>query len=57
MKHNGWRKPAPGFYDVEKHFEAGEWVSVPKTLSNQHPVSAFSLFQRGNYSPIKGRVQ
>jgi len=57
MKHNGWRKPAPGLYDVEKHFEAGEWVDVPQTLSNQHSVSTFPLFQSGNYSPIKGRVQ
>ena len=31
MKHNGWRKPTPGLVVAEKHAQAGEGLSIPKT--------------------------
>lgn len=31
MKHNGWRKPTPGLVVAEKHAQAGERLSIPKT--------------------------
>ncbi|GAW37335.1 hypothetical protein RA2_04412 [Roseovarius sp. A-2] len=31
MKHNGWRKPTPGLVVAEKHAQAGEQLSIPKS--------------------------
>lgn len=31
MKHNGWRKPTPGLVVAEKHAQAGESLSIPKS--------------------------
>jgi len=31
MKHNGWRKPTPGLVVAEKHAQAGERLSIPKS--------------------------
>lgn len=31
MKHNGWRKPTPGLVVAEKHAQAGEHLSIPKS--------------------------
>ena len=31
MKHNGWRKPTPGLVVAEKHAQAGEQLSTPKS--------------------------
>lgn len=31
MKHNGWRKPTPGLVIAEKHAQAGERLSIPKS--------------------------
>ncbi|MEP2732509.1 MAG: plasmid replication protein RepC [Ascidiaceihabitans sp.] len=31
MKHTGWRKPTPGLVAAEKHAQAGERLSIPKS--------------------------
>ena len=31
MTHNGWRKPTPGLVLAEKHAQAGEQLSIPKS--------------------------
>lgn len=31
MKHDGWRKPTPGLVVAEKHAQAGERLSIPKS--------------------------
>ena len=33
MTNNGWRKPTPGLVAAEKHAQAGERLSIPKTKS------------------------
>ena len=60
MKYYGWRKPTPDLYDVEKHFEAGDRVSVPKSqsiFSIRQSKSMSCQVQWTNDSIIEGRVQ
>ncbi|KPB00667.1 plasmid replication protein RepC [Ahrensia marina] len=46
MTHNGWRKPTPGLVVAEKHAQAGEGLSIPKsqaTVATKKVAAAIGL--------------